>query len=312
MATAAKKSAASATPAFQVTGTYTGLKTPQISGIVVLHDNTITSYTATAPSAVSTDPTAESPLTNRPAALCGDITNGVAITDGTSVAYLTGVGVVGAKWNSLPDLPPPLQNPSDKESVAELCGDLANGLIAYNSYNLFNLTFSSMPAPYEWYAMAALPGGTLTTIAGDPTNGVLLVMTPETDAGQPSGPSVLYYSLGCSCAWVPVTNSGPGLPVVKVQVDLACGNGSGFVIYGENQLFTLSLKYAPATATAAASCIATSTTRPSPPFQVDDLSGDPTNGCTAICASSGLIATTTGTFASWTVINAVPPDQSQS
>jgi len=286
----------------QAVGTYQGLKSPFVNGLVVLFNGAINSFVPAVPGATAS---ATIPFP-APIFLCGDMTNGIVVSDGAqNMAYLTGIGNTGASWNTLPSLPLPLEGGTTSEPFAALSGDLANGLVAFDGFNLFSMTLGS--APFEWHMMTQPPAiGTLQYIAGDPTNGVLLVIAPT--AG---GPSVLYYSQGCSCNWVQVTASTPGLQLVKIKVEQVCGTGSGFVIYGENQLFTLVLKYTPSSATAPATCTAVATKFAPPPFAITNLTGDPVNGCTATCDTSGLIATTTAKFDFWTVINAQPPVQQQ-
>lgn len=307
------QSPAPATPqAFLVTGTYQGLKAPMVNGIVTLANGLVNSYVPG-----SSQPTGSStPTLSNPAGLCGDMTNGIAVFSGTRVAYLNGVGVPAASWYSLPSLPSvpganggsgsPSTQPGSSSpaaaSIKAMCGDLVNGLVITDGTNLYSMLFNG--GPQEWTLMTAPPPGPILGIAGDPTNGMLLVIGSAT-----GGPSSLFFaSGGCSCAWVPLTSGGSSLPVARIRVSLVCGTaGNGFVIYGENQFYSYMVKFTAATASAPAVAAATPNRLPSPPFAITALVGDTVNGCTAIAADSGLIANAPATLAAWTVINAAKP-----
>lgn len=290
--------AQTAPPAFQITGTYQGLKAPAVNGVVALSNNQIQCFAPGNVALQSASPT----LTAAASSLCGDMTNGIAVYGGAVVAYMTGVGIVGASWYTLPAL----SNGSGSGSaptIQAMSGDLANGLVVTDGTNLYSIVFNGQPL--EWSLLSAPPAGTITAIAGDPTNGILLVIAPP--AG---GPSCLYFSgPGCSCSWVALTAAGTSLPTAKIMVSLASGTaGNGFVVFGENQFYTYTIKFSAAAGTTPATAVATPNKLPvQPPFAVTDLTGDATNGCTAVAAASGLIATCANTFATWTVVNAVAP-----
>ena len=87
--------ASAAAPAFQITGTYQGLKAPAVNGVVALWNNKILCYSPVTTIAVqSPGPSLDAPLVT----LCGDMTNGIAVYAGSRVAYLNGVGIAGASW----------------------------------------------------------------------------------------------------------------------------------------------------------------------------------------------------------------------
>lgn len=280
-------------PAFQITGVLSAKINP---GIVALHDNVLNSFTAPALAPFQSIKPAITPVL-----LVGDLANGVAVSDGSTIQYL-GPGAFGApepKWKTLN-----AYSSSNVKYVA-LSGDLNSGLIAFDGANLHSLSFSA--SANAWGLMTAPPEGTVTGLAGDPTNGVLLVVTPAPAApGEPAASQLYYAQGGCTCSWTPVSIAPPGLPILSIAVEQVCGAGTAFVIYGEGQLFTLSLKLTPSTATTAATCVGTLTPKPAPPFIITALAGDPT-GCTAAGAASGLIASTAN-FTTWTVVNAVAPD----
>lgn len=279
-----------AAPAFLVTGGYQGAKAPLQNGVVALINNQVVSFS----SPTSTPVQSTAPALANPQGLCGDINNGVAVYSGTKVAYLNSVGVAGARWYSLPALP------SGAGSIKAMSGDLLNGLVISDGTNLYSLQFSG-GAP-EWTLLTAPPAGTIIGVAGDPTNGVLLVI------GSANGPSSLYYAAGgCSCAWVPLSAGGSSLPVARIQVSLVCGNANGFIVFGENQFYTYTVKFTPGSATAPAVAAATPNRLPPPPFAVTAITGDPVNGCTALAGASGLIANTGNSFSGWTVISASAP-----
>lgn len=283
-----------------ISGTFSGLKPPMVNGVVALINNAVVSFTAATPllQASTTPPAAFA----TPAHITGDMTNGVAIANGTDVAYLTGVGVSGAVWYTLPT--PPLTTDS---AIVSMCGDLANGLVISDGKNILALQFSGSEA-MEWTLLAAPPNPSLAVIdmAGDATNGVLLVMGPS--AG---GPSTLYWgATGCSCSWTPITSAGTSLPVARVQVSNITGSyANGFVILGENQLFTITtMKATAGTGSVAGSCTCTlAKVATPPPFAMTDMTGDATNGITARAAASGMIANALTPFAAWTLVNAVAP-----
>ncbi len=287
-----------------ITGTFTGLKPPAVNGIAVLTDSGVQSFTV---AAAQGQPSAALPSSlGTPIHLVGDLTNGVAVADNKSIFYLTGVGVTGAVWNTLP-------TPNGMTNIVAMCGDLANGLVITDGTNIYAWLFSGAGAN-EWTLLAALPTPpgqmVVSDMAGDPTNGVLLALSGT------SGPSSLYFGgSGCSCAWVPVTSSGTSLPVARVQLQTVCGSyANGFVLFGENQMFTLTgLKYTASTSSAAGSCTASMAKIGNiPPFAITDLTGDPTNGLTARGGDSGLIANSLTPYAAWTLINAVAPTSSAS
>ncbi|UGQ48182.1 hypothetical protein [Massilia endophytica] len=281
-----------AAPAFLVTGTYAGLKAPLVNGAVALVNNQVVSFTAP----TSTPAQSSAPTLQNPQGLVGDMTNGIAVysNNGTAtVACLNSVGFAGGNWYNLPALPA-------NTRIQAMCGDLQNGLVVSDGTNLYSMLFSG--ATLEWTLLSAPPAGTISGIAGDPTNGILLVI------GANGGPSSLYYAAGgCSCAWTPLTAASTSLPVARIKVSLVSGNANGFVIYGENQIYTYTVKFTAGTATAAATAVATPARMPSPPFTITALTGDPVNGCTVMAGSSGLIANTDKTFANWTVLNAAAP-----
>lgn len=288
-----------------ITGTFSGLKAPAVNGVVALVGGAVASFTVAAAQALPS--TAPPAAFATPSHITGDLTNGVAIAAAGNIAYLTGVGVPGAVWNTL--TPPPL---AKNASIVAMCGDLANGLVVSDGSNVYSWLFSGAGAQ-EWTLLGAPPVAapnqpalSVIDLAGDPTNGVLLVMGPL------SGPSSLYWGgAGCSCSWVPLTSAGTSLPVARVQIRTVCGSAAnGFVILGENQLFTLgSIKYTPATSSALGSCTASlAKIAQQPPFTITDMTGDPTNGITARGAASGLIANALTPFAAWTLVNAVAPD----
>ena len=304
--------ASAAAPAFQITGTYQGLKAPAVNGVVALWNNKILCYSPVTNIAVqSPGPSLDAPLVT----LCGDMTNGIAVYAGSRVAYLNGVGIAGASWYALPA--PKWAAPAAASGAAEtaatrggqkaptikgMCGDLANGLIITDGSNLYSIIFNGQPL--EWALLPAPPAGTIISIAGDPTNGILLVVAAQ------GGPSSLYFSgSGCSCGWVPLTATGTSLPTAKIKVSLATGNtANGFVVFGENQFYTYTVKYTAGAGATPATAVATpNKLTATPPFAITDLTGDATNGCTAVAAASGLIATSGPTLATWTVVNAAPP-----
>lgn len=295
-------------PSFLVTGTFAGLKAPSVNGVVVLSNNQLYSYTAPTSQPLQSTPLPASLTTPGPVAgLCGDLTNGVAVYAGSTVAYLTGVGIYGAQWNTLPAVPTGSGTSSSANGtttttapvITAICGDLVNGLVVADGASLYSMQFNG--AAPEWTLLAAPPAGTIAAIAGDPTNGVLLVMN------NGAGPSSLYYSAGgCSCSWVALTAPSTNLPVTKVQVAQACGSAAnGFILFGENQVLTVTVKYTAGTSSAPAVAAALQTRMPAPPFTLSDVTGDAINGCTALGGASGLIANAGSTFATWTVIGAV-------
>ncbi|MCG2584152.1 hypothetical protein [Massilia sp. TS11] len=292
--TPAPASAGAAVTPSTITGTFAGPKPPAVNGVAALIGGALQSFTAAAP--VGTASSAM-PKGLTPVHLVGDLTNGVAVADTKSIYFLTGVGVTGAVWNKL-------AAPAGMSNIVAMCGDLMNGLVVTDGTNIYAWCFSGTSAN-EWVPLAQLPApGKVTDMAGDPTAGVLLTLS------NGSGPSSLYFGgAGCACSWVPVTSAGTSLPTARVAVQNLCGNyANGFVLYGENQLFTLtSLKYQAGTTAAAGSCSAALTKITNvPPFTITDLTGDPANGITAR-SGDVLIAWSSTPYASWTLVTAAPP-----
>lgn len=279
-----------------ITGTFSGQKPPLVNGIAVLTRDAVQSFTAAAQQGT---PSTQVPI-HKAVHLVGDLTNGIVVADEKEIQYLTGVGVNGALWNKLAP-------PKGMTRIVAMCGDLANGLVVTDGTEIHAWTFSGSAAN-EWVPLAQLPSSsaTVSDLGGDPTNGVLLALKSQT-----GGPSTLYFGgSGCACSWVPVTSTGTSLPSARVAVKTISGNyTNGFILLGENQLFTLSgLKYTAGSSTAPGSCTGTLTKIASaPPFPVTDLTGDPANGITARCGDV-LIATTATPFTSWVVVNGALPD----
>jgi hypothetical protein len=272
-------------PAFtQITGTIVAAnasaKPPvNANAAIAIFNNQVLSLDSTAPGTLWRNSSALPAAMGTPGGICGDYTNGIAVYAGNQVAYLTGVGVSGASWNMLPA--PFTSSASAPQSIEGISGDLVNGLVVYSGKNVYSLSFNS--APLEWTLMSVAPFP-VTGIAGDPTNGILLAV--DANPNGSSGPSSLYLGQGgCLCQWTAL--SGGSLPVAKVKIDQLCGNlASGFVFYGENQLFALAVK----PGAAGAPPTATQTKLPTVPFPVLSLSGDATNGIAAIGGAGDLIA----------------------
>lgn len=280
-----------------ITGIFANQKAPAVNGVAALLNGQVVSFTA--PSAAGAPSTTLPSGLTSPVHITGDLTNGVAVANTTAIYYSTGVGVAGAAWYSLP-LPKGMTN------IVAMCGDLANGLVITDGTNIYSWQFTGTAAQ-EWTLLAALPtaGQVVADMAGDPTNGLLLVI------GGGTGPSSLYWGgMGCSCSWVPVTSAGTSLPQARVQVQMVCGSyANGFVLFGESQLFTLTgMKYTPSTSTTTGNCAASLAKVSGPvPFTITDMAGDATNGLTVRCGTSGLIAFAMSPYASWSVVNAVTP-----
>ncbi|MDE2427650.1 MAG: hypothetical protein KGM99_02925 [Burkholderiales bacterium] len=251
--------------------------------IIALYNNQVVSLDNTAPGTQWRSSSSVPGAVGVPAGITGDYTNGVVVYSGANVAYLTGVGVPGANWNILP-------SPFDSDgssAIQGITGDLINGIVVYSGRNLYSLVLNG--ATPEWNLMTVAPG-TVTAIAGDPTNGVLIAVDPS---GTGTGPSSLYSGQGgCLCQWAPLT--GQGLPVAKVKIDFLSGNfTNNFIFYGENQLFSLTVKSGAGTQAKLSAL----------PFQVKALCGAAANGILAIAGSGDLIVSNAdSSAASWTVV----------
>lgn len=275
-------------------GTIVLPKAPALgNAITVIADGQVQSLNNTAPGTPWRNSTplphrhAESHHHFEPILLCGNAANGIVVSDGSKVYYMTGVGIQGAVWNPIPDYP-------DSEPMKGMSGDPVNGVVGHNGSTAYYYDFVN-----GWQPMGTSTHITkIDAIAGDPKNGVLIAAAHPHDAG----PSTMWYATsGCACTWVAFT----GQPV-KVKVSLLAGTTPNFLVYGENQLFTMTVTAPTATVATASAAVAA---LPQTPFAIGALSGDGTaanNGITALDTSGALVASAPAGAASWTVVALLP------
>lgn len=161
--------------------------------------------------------------------IAGNAASGVAYFNGRQVFYLTDIGNSKAKWKKLPDAP---------FAITSICGDLKNGIVIQNGDMLAQITNGF---PQLWQSTAVSPRVPIRGMAGDGTNGIAVFRDLSKDLTDFDGdnkfvPSV-YTFIGKPYSAAQSTQEPP------IQIDLLVGDGaSGYLAFGENQLFSLDAK----------------------------------------------------------------------
>lgn len=169
------------------------------------------------------------------------------------IEYLTALGNRGAKWKS---------QPKPDRKVVGAAGDPVGGfMLLGDDQKIYQLSADGK----EWKAAsAAAPfgGSAVKLIAGDIKTGVLAVSSDPMSA--------IARSTADCCGWTVLKPASP------VEIDMITGDFTkGFVVYGEGQLYSLTVAKDPVWAPLA-----------TPAFNFVAISGNPTDGLAAIIADS--------------------------
>jgi len=188
--------------------------------------------------------------------ICGDNVNGIAVAKAGALTYLGALGNSDANWRTV-------TKPLAGDTIKAITGDNVNGLTAISvKGDVYQLAGNDSKA--EWKLLSK-PFETETPglIAGDKSS--LLVVSAQ------SKDSIMRASPDC-CSW------SPQLPKSPIQIDLITGNAtSGFVAYGEGQLYSLDAKG-----------VWTKLLRPN--FKITALSGNAKDGVVALLGAGDVVA----------------------
>lgn len=244
---------------------------------------------ATAASTPAPTP-AMGPSPDAPAALAqgiaGNATSGVVYFIGNQMAFLADVGNQMQGWKKLRELPFSLGT-----NIAGICGDVVNGIVVHDG-ELLALAPDVLAYP-TWQSNAISPRLPITQIAGDCTNGVVVVCEPSSPLTEYEDenmflPTVYRYS---------GKTYGPATPVQepKVKIELLFGDGAnGFMAYGEHQVYQLDLVKGwvkPVTLE----------------FGLNAVAGNPKDGLVAVIGADNFVVASTD-LATWTLkLLATPP-----
>ena len=238
----------------------------------------------------TSEPSATSVLIDKPDGMCGNGANGVVVFAGNNINYLSSIGNVQATWKTLTS-PAFAGNATSPGGIGGMVGDPITGLTAlgYDLLGAQQVLQWLPPVPGDagpaWKAKQA-PPFTATLIAGDSTNGVLIVGLRHNGGSQAarSGPD-------CNCEWKPAIS-------IPFNVAMMCGDAvNGFVFYGEGQMMSLDAK-------------GVLTKLPCLNFSLTAMTGNAKDGVAAILVGGAIAYCLDVTKGVWMVIGGPAPEAS--
>lgn len=182
-----------------------------------------------------------------------------------SIRYLTSLGNSKATWKTFS---PALATIVSVTVVGGMVGDPVNGftLFSADSAEVYRLSTDSVPV---WKLTSPVPFSgkpKITQIAGDNINGVVVVSDEEVS-------NIARLGGVCGETWTMLSPKAP------IKIDLITGDClNGFVVYGEGQLYSLSVLKDAVWATL-----------PTPNFHIFKIAGNPKDGVVAL-VGDGTIA----------------------